>query len=175
MESEIWLPVPGHEKRYEVSSLGRVRSLDTMVPHKLNGRTFYHKKTGKILKQYCHRGYMYVNFGYGAKNRHLVHRVVCGAFWGDGDGLEVNHKDFNRSNNKVQNLEWVSRRENLRHNLYSGRHNKAKLTKAQADQLRTDVATRKSHIPKIKVKDIAKKYGISYAALKAIIRGESWA
>lgn len=92
---ESWRPVIGHEGRYEVSSLGRVRSL----------------LTNKILKQSKNSsGYFVV--GCSTKSRSgnkLVHRLVAESFIPNPLNLpQVNHKDENKENNSVSNLEWCT-------------------------------------------------------------------
>lgn len=106
-EQEIWKPVVGYEGWYEVSSLGRVRS----VSHTLDcaGRfKVFHK--GKILKQQANIrwGYLTVYLSKnGIRKRVRVNRLVAMAFLPNPQGLPmVNHKDENRQNNRVDNLEW---------------------------------------------------------------------
>lgn len=109
-EQEIWKPVVGYEGWYEVSSLGRVRS----VSHTLDcaGRfKVFHK--GKILKQQANIrwGYMSVYLSKnGERKRVRVNRIVAIAFLPNPNNLpEVNHKDEDRKNNRVDNLEWCDR------------------------------------------------------------------
>ena len=117
---EIWKDIEGYKGIYQVSNLGRVRSLDRYI-------TKAHPKTG-TPKQYFQRGRIvvthplcneYINVMLkkdGKIKNHLVHRLVAKAFVpGYFDGADVNHKDFNRQNNRVDNLEWVTRRDNLKY------------------------------------------------------------
>jgi hypothetical protein len=99
--SEEWRPVEGYED-YEVSNLGNVRSLN------------YRKKKGNIqvLKSTSDkRGYQYVCLGrYNIKS---VHCLVCQAFLGERpEGLQIDHKDINPSNNNISNLRYVTARQN---------------------------------------------------------------
>lgn len=102
---EIWRPVVNYEGLYEVSSLGRVRSL---------GFDIYHPS--KFLKMRANnKKYFYVDLH---KNktavRFLVHRLVAIAFIPNPDNLPcVNHKDCNPQNNCVENLEWVTHQQNM--------------------------------------------------------------
>lgn len=110
--NEIWLPVT--EQRfslnYEVSNLGRVRNV--------NG---YVRKATRNKKN----GYFYVTLSVGNKGRNCtVHRLVALAFIGpppEGK-TDVNHKDSNRTNNRLDNLEWMSRKENSRHGVMEGHY-----------------------------------------------------
>ena len=86
---------------YEVNQFGEIR----------------HKIRKKILKPRINNGYQYVNFKINGKNINFsVHRIVANAFIPNPNGYtEVNHKDYNRSNNCVDNLEWVSSSQNKYH------------------------------------------------------------
>lgn len=108
---EIWKPIEGHPF-YEVSNLGRVRSLDRVV----KGRGFVKEvfQAGRVLKpQRYPNGYVFVMLGKG--NRKLVHRLVAAAFVNGDQSLTVNHKDLTRDNNVATNLEWLSYGENIQH------------------------------------------------------------
>jgi hypothetical protein len=96
--------------KYEVSEDGKVRSA-------INGR-FKGSKPGTILKQvFDEKGYLRVNLYFNAKGSPArVHRIVAEAFLGDRpEGMTVNHIDGNKVNNHVENLEYVSNKENIRH------------------------------------------------------------
>lgn len=131
METEIWKKHPEIEK-LEVSSFGRVRTLDKMVP---NGKHTQFVK-GRVLKQFDHRnGYMQVNVRVdGKRTRKYVHRLVAQTFIENNGNLPmVNHLDCDRKNNHVENLEFctasynqqyrekygISRAESLGHPLFA--------------------------------------------------------
>ncbi len=95
---ETWKPVVGYEGLYEVSSKGNVRNL----------------KTGRILKPiYSTNGYAMVDLTSTSNDRtkKLVHRLVAQAFIPNLS--DVNHKDEIKTNNNLDNLEWISHRDNL--------------------------------------------------------------
>lgn len=105
---EIWKDIVGYEKLYQVSNLGRVRSYDREVTYK-NGTVHVHK--GRILKTATNKsGYLQINlYRNGTQKVCLVHRLVAMAFLPNPDNLPcVNHKDENRSNSHVDNLEWCT-------------------------------------------------------------------
>lgn len=108
MSGEEWRGVPGFDGVYEVSSAGRVRRV----------RPASGTWTGKILKPSLNSGYPRVVLcrdGLKPKG-YQVHRLVAFAFLGaPGPGMEVNHKNKDRGDARVENLEWVTRSENLRH------------------------------------------------------------
>lgn len=102
---EIWKEVEGYEGLYEVSNFGRVRSLG-------NDKT---RKT-KILKAGERKdGYLQVGLCKNKKQKIFrVHRIVAQAFIPNPLNLpEVNHKDEDKTNNRVENLEWCSRKYNV--------------------------------------------------------------
>lgn len=108
MTEEIWRPVKGYEGLYEVSSYGRVRSLD-----KYDSMNRFYE--GRILKLFADRlGYLSVVLYSNSKRKHyLVHRLVAEAFIPNPDNLpQVNHIDENPSNDNVDNLEWCNAKYN---------------------------------------------------------------
>lgn len=111
---EIWKDIPGYEGYYQVSDLGRVRSVDRTIIKK-NGRVQDMK--GMILKQGdTATGYKYVTLWKGNKKISLrTHQLVAMGFLGHkrcGFEKVVNHKDFDTHNNRLNNLEVVTNREN---------------------------------------------------------------
>ena len=112
MADEIWRPVAGCEGQYEVSNLGRVRSLDRIGTQGTRwGRSMSVRLKGRILKPgTVAGGYQYVKIGpVGA----LVHRLVLEAFAGPcPEGMECAHDDGNPANNHASNLRWATKIEN---------------------------------------------------------------
>ena len=106
--TEEWRPIEGYEGLYEVSSYGRVRSLD-----RYDSRN--HFRRGRILKlSYDTVGYLIVGLHSNGKAKtYLVHRLVAQAFIPNPDNLpEVNHIDEDKMNNRVDNLEMCNREYN---------------------------------------------------------------
>ena len=105
-----WKPVPGFPY-YSVSNTGLVRSENRVITMKNGRQRTVHQKT---LRQSCAgAGYLVAHLG---DNKQYVHRLVALAFLGEPlPGYEVNHKDENKKNNCVENLEWVTRTENLQY------------------------------------------------------------
>lgn len=109
--SEEWRDVIGFEGAYQVSNLGRVRSLDREIPYVNNGTPAILHYKGKVLKPKPDRdGYPRVSLKFGKKIKLAgIHRLVAQAFIPNPDNLPcVNHKDYHRDNNCVDNLEWCT-------------------------------------------------------------------
>ena len=184
MKQEIWRPVVGYEGFYIVSSFGNVVSLGRVVV-KRNGVT--EKKHATPLRPHlAGKGYLYVNLYNNGKGRQCtVHRLVAIAFLGPSDGLHVNHKDLNKTNNRLENLEWVTRSENAQHAMRAGRYQlihangrslarsnprKAKkLTVTQVEEIK-----RLSTSQTLRQKDIALMFGITQAVVSKIHLGKIW-
>lgn len=108
---EIWKPVVGYKGLYEVSTYGRVRSLDRI--EFVDGRKKVRFK-GQFLKQHPARVYLYVSLCVnGKRKRRAIHKIVSLAFMGPSH-LQVNHIDHDKTNNHLNNLEYVTPRENTR-------------------------------------------------------------
>ena len=109
--NEIWKPVKGFENYYSVSNTGKVKSL----------------RFDKIMSTFVNNsGYECIEFRVDKKRtRKLVHRVVMEAFVPNSSKLpEVNHKDENKLNNCLSNLEWCTRSFNKQHSMKTGTYNK---------------------------------------------------
>lgn len=105
---EEWRPIEGYEGLYEISSYGKVRSLD-----RYDSRN--HFRNGRILKlSYNTVGYLSVGLHSNGKAKtYMVHRMVAEAFIPNPDNLpEVNHRNEDKSNNSVENLEWCDHKYN---------------------------------------------------------------
>lgn len=121
---ETWKPVVGFEDRYEVSDLGRIRSLphETLICRK-KGKPYYLKKPGKyVVPQPRQHGYMAIwLYGNGGNNgragkQYSVHRIVADAFVPNPNGYkEVNHINEDKTDNRACNLEWCTHKENSNH------------------------------------------------------------
>lgn len=127
---------------YEVSELGIVRSVDTTVVCKNNRKL---PLKGKVLHQYLNRkGYLTVNIrsNSGKYYKMSVHRLVANAFIPNPDNLMcVNHKDENKSNNRVSNLEWCTNNYNINYGTRNKRISKSNInnTKTSKEIIQMDI------------------------------------
>lgn len=114
---EEWRDIPGFEGSYQISSFGRVKRLEHWKNQRTNrtGSYNYHKLSEKILKANTSGPYCRVNLSRDRVSKmYLVHRLVAITFIANPKNLpEVNHKDCNGHNNRVENLEWCDRTYNI--------------------------------------------------------------
>lgn len=115
-----WRPVRGFEGEYLVSDSGDIKSVTRNVPNKANRITVKER----ILKPWIDNwGYMNVClFKNGKGTCKKVHRLIAEAFISPYHGEQVNHKDGNKLNNSIDNLEWCTGSENMHHAYHNGLH-----------------------------------------------------
>ena len=157
---EVWKPIKGYEGIYEVSSLGRVRKL----------------ATGVILHQRNRGGYRQVALRKdGVGKSESVHRLVAKAFLPNPDMLpEINHRDEDKSNNCVENLEWCDHSYNMRYNDLQLRNREKATTRHTIDNKRMENGHILRNLRKAKewtVCEAASKIGISGSTLTRIESG----
>lgn len=181
MDGEVWKPVVGYEGLYEVSDLGRVRSVARILNHKHIGMM---RKHAVYLKQFSsfrngRRRYFNVRLcGIGDDKTKKVHRLVAAAFIGPcPDGMQVNHIDGNVHNNTVRNLEYVTPKMNAIHARDTGLR-----TDINGEAIGTSVLTTEDvrlilHMRAAStagMNRIAKAIGISKTTAQRIVRGRNW-
>lgn len=192
MSEEVWRKVVGYEHSHEVSNLGRVRSIDRIIVHKdyayqsglvKKGRTY--RKRGKVLNLTLHRGYAIAAVG---KNKTAVHRLVAKAFIPNPKNKRtVNHKNGVKSDNRVENLEWATYKEQSVHAHTTGLidnskkscpgslNPKAKLTESQIPKIRKELLKRPRNVYITDYcKKLAKKYKVSDSTIWGIKMNRNW-
>lgn len=165
-----WRPVPGFPG-YEASSSGLVRSWKDFH----GGRADTPRNLSVSVSRW---GYLVISMvaALGTRSRKVfVHRIVAMAFLGPcPDGQEVNHRDGNKANSSISNLEYVTKSENTIHAVRLGlrrigsRHPSAKLTEPDVREMRARWRNGESACA------LAKAYGVRLYAVQGAVSGRSW-
>lgn len=167
---EQWVSIPGYEGYYEVSDLGRVRSIDRIVKGNVPGRV--NRLKGKVLRDRVQNaGYRVVTLcKEGKPADYLVHALVLTSFVGPcpADKRECLHRDHNKHNNVLTNLRWGTREENILDSCLDGRRAQ-KLTIEQVEEIRELYATGKYTQEKV-----GEKFGVSQVMIGRIVRNKNW-
>lgn len=180
MNTEIWRSVASLEHSHEVSSLGRLRTVarDVEYYHGTYGTMVVRKLRSKpVTLRKDKDGYIMANLSL-EKSKTLtvkVHRLVAQAFIANTyDKPQVNHIDGDKTNNRVENLEWVTNYENRIHALETGLHASgsrsphAMMTEAQILVIKERIAAGDRNV------DIAKDFGVSHKYISGIRHSHSW-
>lgn len=167
---EVWLPIQGFEGWFEVSNLGRVRSLERVLStgRRWKGRLMNLKAgpSGHLSVRLCRNG---------EQSWRWAHRLVLQAFVGPcPDGMEACHNDGDPEHNVVENLRWDTRKGNhadkLRHGTmaHGARNGNAKLTEPQVLRAFAMYAEGKTK------RAIATALGVTPANISCILLGRTW-
>lgn len=174
MKNEKWLPVAGYEGKYEVSDMGRVRSVDRVVTDVLKGTVRTRRFLGRVLSPHLvGAGYQSVclSSGKGPDNRY-IHRLVASTFVPNPEGKpQVNHINVCTTDNRASNLEWVTCSENHKHARLHGNvdgSNGAKLTSGDVKKIRQRLEKGETQ------RSIAEDYGVRQPAISGISSGKNW-
>lgn len=164
---ETWKDVPNYEGVYQVSNLGRVRSLDRYVVYSNDGVRFY---KGKILKQQNNgNGYMYKQLKHeGTRKNFYIHRLVMMTFVGDRPkNMAICHIDGDKTNNRLDNLRYDTYSEN---NIDQFRHETRK------NVLKNDevIKIREMYSEGYKPSDISKILNIKIYSVRNIVHGKTY-
>jgi len=174
----IWKSVKGYEGIYEVSTRGQIRSLDRIDTYVRNHTTVtFHRKGTLLVPRITPDKYLGVVLQKKGAQKHVrVHRIVGEAFINNPDNKpQINHKDGNKINDDVKNLEWVTVLENTRHAI-----NTNLIIQPKGEQL--SVLTEKDVLTirklwatkKLNQRQIARKYKVGHNCIWYIIHRHTW-
>ncbi len=165
---EEWKPVVGYENEYEVSSLGRVRSIARYVRIVRHGVEAVRLVQPRLLKPGRMNRFGHCSVAIGKGNSRTVHSLVAESFIGPRpDGFDVAHLNGDGSDNRAENLAYVSRSENNRHMVHHGRR---KLSVEQVEAIKAKTAWEWGEKAAT-----ARALGISPQMLGGILSGRSYA
>lgn len=173
---EIWKTVPGYEGYYDVSSLGRIRSHDRSTM-RVDGKRF--SKRGRILSLNLERkGYLSVRLC--VERVHTIfkaHRLVALAFLPPASpGQQINHINGVKTDNRPENLEWVSAQENVLHAFASG----LCITRQGVANghsilgVESVLESIEMHRAGLSCAHISRHFGVSEGTIRNILKGRSW-
>jgi len=155
---EAWRTIPSFDAHYQISNEGRIRRIRILSPAIVSG------------------GYLAVTLGRRPHRKTTtLHRLVALAFLGPApQDHQINHKNGKKRDNRVENLEWVTRKQNAEHatrvlRVWTGERNgRAVLTRTQV------VSARKMRAHGCLLKDIAARYGVTPQAIYRICKRLTW-
>lgn len=164
---EIWREIPGYEGLYSISNMARVR------------RDSSYKQYGKdLIKNHIKNfhGYYHVVLSKKAVHKTFrVHHLMAMCFMGHREkGIEVNHMDGDKSNNRLSNLEFVTRKQNIQHAMHMGlvpkgeRHSNSKLTDEYVREIR------KKYLSGMSIVSMSLEYGVSAKAISCVVNNKTW-
>lgn len=163
---EVWKDIENYEGLYQVSNLGNVKRL-------ISERVFAERLIGRIIDK---DGYYRRTLCKNGKCKQVIeHRLVAKAFINNPfDKPAVNHINGIKKDNRVENLEWCTNKENTHHSIAIGlqdqkgiKHHKCKLTEEQVLEIR-EIGFSQTRM------SLSKKYGVSRTNILGIIRGKFW-
>lgn len=179
MITEEWKTIVGYEGRYAVSNTGKIRRERV---DKLDNRGRTYKRHSLLSFNADRNGYQKAwlwNRNARKRDGYPIHRLVAEYFIGPcpPEKNEINHKDGDKGNNHVDNLEWVTHRENMQHSWRELGRKAARGSRASKAKLaESDIPVIRALIQKgVSERKIAKRFGVSHVTIGQIKRGKAWA
>ena len=174
--NEDWKDINGYEGKYQVSNYGRIKSFPKFIERK-TGSYFTKEKVLKCtLDNY---GYPCVYLYSNGNVRHIkVHILVAKSFIENPNGYsDINHKDGNKTNNRIDNLEWCDRSHNIQHaydnflHKSGEEHNLSKLTWNEVNYIRENY---KPYDKEFGQKSLAEKFNVDRNTIWYILNNKTW-
>ena len=176
-EQEIWKDIVGYKGLYQVSNLGRVKSLARKIDH----GTYIEDRGDVIMSLVINtHGYYSVVFTKNRKKKnHRVHQLVARAFIPNPENKEmINHIDCNRLNNRVDNLEWCTNSENQLHAIAHGlktdigvNHKRSRLNEEEVKFIREHYRFRS---PVYNTRTLAEMFNVSRTVISTLVLGKTY-
>ncbi len=170
---EMWKDIPGWEGYYQVSTMGRVKSLARVVFHRRLGKFSVGER---ILSPGLVKGYEFVGFyRNGRAKNYRVNRLVAIAFIPNPLNLpEVNHLDLNKRNNKVGNLEWITTLGNAKHSIKNGPKRKKPKGRPKISTIQVKEIRRLWKTGEYVQREIAQLFGLKSNTISYIVNRLRW-
>lgn len=166
---EKWITLKGYDNFYEISNYGEIKSINRFVRSSTGRKRFV---MGRMIKQKHNKdGYQFVTLSKnGQLQNHYVHRLVAETFIPNpANKPQVNHIDGNKTNNFINNLEWVSVSENAKHAYKNGLSSNIGATHSFAQKV-IDKCTGKKYSC---IKEAADDLGMNYNTLRNMLCGSN--
>lgn len=181
----MWVPIKGYEGFYELNEHGIVRRVPGIVVANQHGGKKFLK--GRVLKPNLGvRGYYTVNLTKENKKKNVaIHRLVAEHFMdppNDKEKTDINHINGIKTDNRIKNLEWISRGENVRHAYKIGLHDQANKTRrlrmlCKSNKISYEIAGEIRFMYEssgLSQKQIGEIYNVSQVLVGKIVRNEMW-
>lgn len=178
---EIWKDLMNFEGAYKISNYGNIKSLPRISTNIIGKRGGTKVIKEKIIANTLNKtGYVYCHLSFNGKNTvSMVHTLVANNFLikpESTESLQVNHKDGDKQNNRVDNLEWVTSKENIHHSIRTGlrkSHHQynpnAKLTLENVKEIKELIS-----MGILTAIEIGKMYGVNSGCIAKIKYGRTW-